>query len=249
MAKTTSTPKPQTIVSESSSTSVVVSSSSQPISEQTSTGKKRKAKTSAPLPEETTVVIQPETITKSSKKQKLEVVPIVPVGDEIEPVVVSEALSSIEQSTMSTKLVDFAMKLQLATNLLLPLKTEFKTLERSIQRDFKNVKKTNKPRKVSSNRQPSGFTKPTVISDQLANFLEKPPGTEMARTEVSREINKYIRSHQLQDPANGRQINPDEILNGLLNVPEEDVLTYFNLQKYLKSHFMKAESTAALLVN
>ena len=95
-------------------------------------------------------------------------------------------------------------------------------------------------RKVSTgNRQPSGFVKPTRISDELAKFLGKSVGVEMARTAVSKEINAYIREKGLQDPANGRKINPDASLTKLLNLQKEDELTYFNLQRYMKHHFIK----------
>jgi upstream activation factor subunit UAF30 len=70
-------------------------------------------------------------------------------------------------------------------------------------------------------------------------FLGKPVGTEMARTDVSRAINRYIKENGLQDPKNDRKINPDERLSNLLRLKEEDELTYFNLQKYMKHHFIK----------
>ena len=88
-------------------------------------------------------------------------------------------------------------------------------------------------------RVPSGFIKPSSISDELAVFLGKPVGTKMARTDVSKEINTYIRVHGLQSPYNGRIINPDEKLRKLLGVSPNDELTYFNLQKYMKHHFHK----------
>jgi upstream activation factor subunit UAF30 len=83
--------------------------------------------------------------------------------------------------------------------------------------------------------------KPTKISDELANFLEKPLGSEMARTDVTREINKYIRSQNLQDKDNGRKINPDAKLQTLLKIKTTDELTYFNLQRYMSPHFFKTE--------
>jgi len=86
---------------------------------------------------------------------------------------------------------------------------------------------------------PSGFVKPTLISNELAEFLGKSIGTEMPRTEVSKEINAYIEAHGLQDRHNGRIINPDERLRKLLRLSEGDQLTYFNLQKYMKHHFIK----------
>jgi hypothetical protein len=86
---------------------------------------------------------------------------------------------------------------------------------------------------------PTGFVKPTIISDELAMFLGEPLGTEMSRVDVSKKINKYIEKNGLQDSENGRNINPDEKLRNLLRLKEEDELTYFNLQKYMKHHFIK----------
>ena len=100
-------------------------------------------------------------------------------------------------------------------------------------------------RKRKSNRKPSGFVKPTLISTELAGFLGKPKGTEMARTEVTREINKYIRANNLQDPSNGRVIRADAKLRKLLKLNKSDELTYFNLQKYMSPHFPKPTTTTA----
>uniref|UniRef100_A0A6C0HRW9 SWIB domain-containing protein n=1 Tax=viral metagenome TaxID=1070528 RepID=A0A6C0HRW9_9ZZZZ len=91
-------------------------------------------------------------------------------------------------------------------------------------------------KKRNVNRQPSGFVKPTRISEELADFLEKPHGSEMARTQVTREINTYIRAHSL---ATGRNINPDAKLLALLKIPSNVELTYFNLQRYMSPHFYK----------
>ena len=62
----------------------------------------------------------------------------------------------------------------------------------------------------------------------------------MARTEVTRDINTYIRNNKLQDKDNGRQINPDKKLSALLKLPSGETLTYFNLQKFMSPHFAKA---------
>jgi chromatin remodeling complex protein RSC6 len=66
------------------------------------------------------------------------------------------------------------------------------------------------------NRQPSGFVRPTLISDELADFLGVDHGSMMARTTVSGLINAYIRSNSLQDKDNGRIIVPDDKLKSLL---------------------------------
>jgi len=83
-----------------------------------------------------------------------------------------------------------------------------------------------------------GFVNSSFISDELAIFLGKPIGTEMSRVEVSKELNTYIRENGLQDTENNRIINADEKLRKLLGLTNEDELTYFNLQKYLKHHFI-----------
>ena len=199
---------------------------------------------SAPATVVENVVVEAKT-TKVAKKAKVpsasEVVPVVaaPAQLVVEPVV-ADALDVAENAT-SVKLAEFGAKIQQATNLLSTLKSDFKTLEKSIARDLKAAQKSSgrKRKATNVNRQPSGFAKPTRISDELAKFLGKPVGTELARTGVSKEINAYIRTHNLQDKTNGRLIHPDTKLASLLNIKNGEELTYFNLQRYMKHHFVK----------
>ena len=85
----------------------------------------------------------------------------------------------------------------------------------------------------------SGFVKPSVISDELIEFLGKEKDTMMSRVEVSNEISAYITANQLKDRVSGRQIYPDAKLAKLLKVGKDEVLTYFNLHRYLNAHFIK----------
>ncbi len=140
----------------------------------------------------------------------------------------------------------YLAKLQQAVSILGTLRTEFRNLERKTLREIRASEKLNNKRKrKAGTRAPSGFVKPTLISDELATFLAKPKGSEMARTEVTREINAYIRANHLQDKENGRKINADAKLTSLLSLTAADELTYFNLQKYMSRHFAKASDTAA----
>ena len=124
---------------------------------------------------------------------------------------------------------------------LTALTGQVRSLQKRTERELRAANKASKKRqKAKGNRAPSGFVKPTKISDELASFLGKPKGTEMARTEVTREINSYIRAHKLQDPKNGRRILPDRKLAKLLSVGKKDELTYFNLQRFMSPHFAKA---------
>ena len=125
------------------------------------------------------------------------------------------------------------------------LKTEYRSLEKKWSKELKASQKLNTKRKrKAGNRAPSGFVKPTKISDELASFLGKEKGTEMARTDVTREINAYIRANKLQDQDNGRKIIPDTKLAALLKLKKSDELTYFNLQKFMSPHFAKAVKDA-----
>jgi len=152
----------------------------------------------------------------------------------------------VADTSASSKVTEFSSKLQQLANLFASLKSDFKTLEKSVARDLKAAQKSSKKsRRSAGTRQPSGFVKPTKISDELATFLGKTLGTEMARTEVSKEINQYIRSKSLQDKENGRKIHPDAALKKLLNIGKDDELTYFNLQRYMKHHFVKQAPASA----
>jgi chromatin remodeling complex protein RSC6 len=159
---------------------------------------------------------------------------------------VSTSSSSPDTSALLSMYADYSNKLQAAHATWSALRSEFRLLERQTARELKNAQKASqkKKRKVG-NRAPSGFVKPTLISNELAGFLGKPEGSEMARTDVTREINKYIRTNNLQDKENGRKINPDKKLTSLLKLKKGDELTYFNLQRYMSPHFAKASSSSA----
>jgi len=163
-----------------------------------------------------------------------------------EPQVVSETPVESE-APLAEQSVEFLAKLQQLGLMISNLKSEYRALEKKWSREIKVAQKASSKRKhKSGNRAPSGFVKPTKISDELAKFLEKPTGTEMARTEVTRDINKYIRTHNLQDKDNGRKINPDAKLATLLKLKKSDELTYFNLQRYMSPHFAKATKEATV---
>ena len=167
---------------------------------------------------------------------------------EAAPAPVAEETAAPVEATVSVfdQFSEFMAKLQAVSAQMSSLRTEFRSLERQVSKDLKAAAQVNQKRKrKSGNRAPSGFVKPTLISNELAAFLGKPEGTEMARTEVTREINAYIRQHSLQDKENGRKIIPDAKLKGLLKLKKGDELTYFNLQKYMSPHFAKAADKSA----
>ena len=209
------------------------------------------ASVSAPVEVKPSVSVDASAPKKASKKAsapKAET-PVVPVAPavSVEPVVPAVA-SEPEVVSSETKLNEVDAKIQQIGSILATLKTDFKALRKSVAREKKLAEKSKgkSSKRSAGNRKPSGFIKPTLISDELANFLGKTTGTEMARTDVSKEINAYICAHNLKDKANGRIIHPDAKLSALLKITSGNELTFFNLQSYMKHHFIKTEAPAVV---
>lgn len=171
-------------------------------------------------------------------KSKAAPTPVVEVAPAPEPVV---EVAETTPDTYTDKMSEFNSKLQQLGSIFTSLKSDFKTLQKSVERDIKAAVKaaTARKKRDMSDRPKSGFVKPTRITDELAKFLGKEVGTEMARTEVSKEINQYVVANGLRDKSNGRIILPDAKLGKLLKAGKGDEVTYFNLQRYLKPHFIK----------
>jgi chromatin remodeling complex protein RSC6 len=183
--------------------------------------------------------------------------PITPV-EIIAPVPVPVSSTDATPETASVNSVDATNTLpELFTNLnksfqslnsqFSQLKSDFRLVEKQVTREMRILDKMNARRnKNKGNRAPSGFVKPTKISNDLAAFLGKESGTLMARTDVTKQITAYVRANGLQDKTNGRLILADEKLKKLLNYDETKVtdpkqqLSYFNLQRFLSCHFEKS---------
>ena len=124
------------------------------------------------------------------------------------------------------------------------LQNQVRGLEKHVNKQMRTLHKEAKKNKNKGNRKPSGFAVPTKITDELCEFMKKPPGTCVARTEVTQYIISYILDHKLQQEDNRKFISPDASLNKLLGVKEGDQVTYFNIQRYMNKHFVKDEEKA-----
>ena len=158
----------------------------------------------------------------------------------------TEAIAPSTESIIASQFASISSKLQQVVAFAATLRSELRALERHAVKEIRTAQKASaKKRRKVGNRAPSGFVKPTLISKELSEFLGKTDGSEMARTEVTREINAYIRNNNLQDKENGRRINPDSKLKSLLKLKKGEELTYFNLQRYMSPHFATAAKSAA----
>ena len=158
-----------------------------------------------------------------------------------EPTVETSEESNTE--ILFSKLINQFQDIQLVMK---TLHSNLKVLQKEVLRERKESKKKESKIKKKSDkkRSPSGFAKPTPITDELAIFIGCDVGTQLARTEVTSKVIAYVKAFNLQNPANKKQIVPDSKLKDLLKPGDSDIVTFFNLQTYLKKHFLPATVTA-----
>jgi len=119
------------------------------------------------------------------------------------------------------------------------LQNQVRSLEKVVNKSMKAMAREAKKNKSKGNRKPSGFAVPTNISKDLCDFMGKPGGSQVARTEVTQYIIQYIKQKDLQWEENRKIIKPDKRLKKLLGVEDNEEVTYFNLQKFMNKHFVK----------
>ena len=136
---------------------------------------------------------------------------------------------------------DFAELLNTLSNLkssMVIMASSIKLLEKKVKKEMKVLEKEANKNKNKGNRKPTGFASQGPISKELCEFMKVENGTEFARTEVTKYIIQYIKDKNLQDVKNKKIIKPDKALHSLLQ-PENEEVTYFNLQKHMNKHFVK----------
>ena len=84
----------------------------------------------------------------------------------------------------------------------------------------------------------SGFMKPVKISRDMQKFTGIKDDQLVSRVDVTKSICEYVKKNNLQNEKDRRQFTPDEKLAKLLGTSEP--LTYYNLQKHIQHHFVKA---------
>ena len=127
---------------------------------------------------------------------------------------------------------------------------QVKKLDKRVHREIKDARKRKRRVKTEDGvdappRKPSIFEIPVKVTDELCKFLCKSNGTLMSRSEVTKGVNNYVKEKGLK---NKHDIKPDAALKKLLAIGDNEPLTYFNLQKYLNRHYIKAEKPVAAVV-
>jgi chromatin remodeling complex protein RSC6 len=119
-----------------------------------------------------------------------------------------------------------------------------KTLHKEVLRSLRDGAKRKRPKRVltaeeKANRTPNGFQQPVQISAELCNFLGKPEGSLVARTDVTSYFAEYVKKNELQDNKDRKLICPDDTLCKLLNLKKSDKITFFSMQTHMKHHYPK----------
>ena len=99
----------------------------------------------------------------------------------------------------------------------------------------------------------SGFAIPSLLSDEYCEFLQKHflmdmyKGIRVPRKEVTRMISEYIVMNSLRDDEDRRVIRPNTELHKIFKSTENDLISYFNLQSYMRYCFIKDKNDIPLL--
>lgn len=178
------------------------------------------------------------------KKAKAVTPPPAKVEPKKEVVPASPPVEEVVDTSAMTEFAALSKDLDATLQMVRVMKNRLRDLEKRVARDTREMEKKMKNRKkrtVDPNAEPSGFAKPGPVSDELCKFLKVKPGTLVARTEVTKGINKYCKENNLQKESDKRTILPNKELKELLRLKKGDEVTFFNLQKYMKVHFPNKE--------
>ena len=141
----------------------------------------------------------------------------------------------------SDQMVEIIKDLEKLSKIIKGLANDMKKVKRVHEKEVKKALKSKRKKDPNApKREPTGFARPSLMSPELCKFLGVSEDTMMSHPEATKGINAYIKAHNLQNPANKREIFPDKKLAKLLSGPTDGTqLTFFNLQKYIKHHFIK----------
>jgi hypothetical protein len=209
---------------------------------------KRVVKKAADVVVAATEVVAPVVATKATKTSTLATTALPTPVDAAAPVAaVAAPVSTLEEDFRRVSGLLSTFKETLSE-----LFGEVKRLEKRVNRDLKDARKRRRRNRVVEGpdgevkaARPSIFEIPTTLTEELNTFLGNPKGTQMSRSAVTKAITKYIKDNDLK---NKHDINPDAKLRTLLSVDESIQLSYFNLQRYLNRHYVKAVPAAVVPV-
>jgi len=152
-----------------------------------------------------------------------------------------EVLSSL-QETLKTLKSELSSKLVAVSH-------ELVEVSKAVKRELRNSKRRRKvdPATLSpeertaweARRKNNAFLKMRPLTDEMCTFMGIAAKSQRSQTDVTKFVSSYVKQHSCFDPSFKRRILPDAKLAKLLRTKDKDEVTYLNLQKYLKVHYLK----------
>lgn len=147
--------------------------------------------------------------------------------------------SKDDMNSLQDKFLEFGTRVSDIIRSIKEFQNFGKTLEKECLSLTRQLTKFKKSKSKSASRPLSGFAIPTKLSDELYAFLKIQPGTLIARKDVTKLMNTYIVENECRDTKDKRRIIPNAPLQELFCCDEDEHITYFNLQTYMKKHYVK----------
>ena len=162
------------------------------------------------------------------------------------PAVAAEGAAEPEEVRLETEAKSITARLLAVRETVSELISEAKRLEKKAAKVQKLADKRRRRKVVEGEpgkpARVSIFQVPTGLTPELCAFMGRPAGSLESRSNVTKFITKYVSDNNLK---NKHDINGDAKLLKLLKLTKDDKLTYFNLQKYLNVHYLKADKPSA----
>jgi hypothetical protein len=190
---------------------------------------------------------------KTSVPKKQKVVKIAPTVPEIvvpEVVEIPEVVETVEVACIGESLGD---KIKNALDSVSVFIKSLKVVEAELKviksLYIKEHRKNTKRPKRNVSLMSHGFVKDVKISKELAEFLKVPFDTTISRPKVTTAISQYVKENDLANPEKKSIFKTDSVLEKILGEPRFLInkkrpelgmgFSYFNLQTYMKEHFLK----------
>jgi chromatin remodeling complex protein RSC6 len=214
------------------------------------------AKKIAPTPATAAPVATPAAPVKEVKVKVAKATPskaeivlptVAPAGVVEVPAVVGASQSSeVLLSTLTEQLKTLSSEFTTKVRDVVKAIQEASKVAKKEQRDSKKKRKINpadmtpEQRKAwEARRANNAFLVEKPLTSELCSFMGLPTGSKRSQTQVTKFISDYVKSHSCFDPTFKRRILPNAALAKLLRVDDKTEVTYLNLQKFLKVHFVK----------
>lgn len=228
----------------SSTTSAVKTNTKMPADKKTAKKAAEPVAAPAPAPVPAPAAKAPKAAKKVSASKAEVVVPVVAAATAVSaPAQSSDALLSSLTEQLKALSTEFTTRVREAV----------KATQEAAKAAKKEARDSKKKRKVDpstltpeqraaweARRANNAFLKQKALSPELAAFMGIKAGEKRSQTEVTKFISEYVKSHNCFDPSFKRRIIPNAALAKLLRVDDKTEVTYLNLQKFLKVHFVKA---------